>query len=471
MGQAPIVLTPDASDTHYLGAQMRMWRERRSGLSLAKLSTQINYHATYLGRAERGEQLPTSEVVLAYDRAVEAGGELVRIRKRIEDGFNVRNTAADEAKPGSHEAKPKPSLEGEPDVDRPWSGEEVSLPVLHEGKVIYVSVPRRAFLGMGSAAALTMGAASSAFAAPDGAPPPLISDAHPIQHLKDMRRLLIDMDNVMGPQSAVHKATEQVHIIEALLKAHTGRDQQELKQLRTQYAELCGWLHQDAGNFRAAQYWTDRALEWSYATGDPDLTVYVLARKSQLATDMGDAILAVDNGQAARSLARPDTKLPAIASVYAAHGLALQQDADGANRAYDQALGSLQQRDLDPSSHWGVWLDEAYIEVHRARSLSVVGKHHQAAAGFTKAISNLPSGFSRDRGVYLARAAMAYAGAGEPEQAASVGLEALSVGSHTQSARILTELDSLNDVLSPWRTVAGVGDFREALSYTRPHQQ
>ncbi|MFE9484631.1 DNA-binding protein [Streptomyces spororaveus] len=285
-----------------------------------------------------------------------------------------------------------------------------------------------------------------------------------------MRRLLIDMDNVMGPRSVLQKTTEQIHIIEALLKTRTGGDQRELKQLRTQYAEFCGWVHQDAGDFRAAQYWTDRALEWSYSSGDPDLTVYVLARKAQLAGDMGDPFLAVDNGEAALGMARRNTKLPAVAAVYAAHGFALQKDAEGTSRAYDQAL-ELLSTDLDPSSPWGVWLDEPYIEVHRARSLAALGHHEQAAAGFHTAISRLPSGYTRDRGVYLAREAAAYAGAGEPEQAARVGLQALGVGASTQSARILTELTVLDANLTQWRTVPGVGDFHQALMSTIPRQK
>ncbi|WHM41541.1 helix-turn-helix transcriptional regulator [Streptomyces sp. BPTC-684] len=451
---------------------MRAWRDKHPGLSLAKLSVRINYHASYLGRSERGKQLPTLDVVFAYDRAVGADGALVRLRKMIDEGIDIRSQAArDGAKTGAHEAKAPAALAGNPDTETPWSGEEISLPILQDGKVVFVSVPRRALFGISAAAALTAAVPTAAFASSDGAPPLLLPDTDPIQDLKTMRRLLIDMDNLMGPRAVLQKATEQIHVIEALLKTRSGADQRELKQLRTQYAEFCGWVHQDVGDYRAAQYWTDRALEWSYSSGDPDLTVYVLARKAQLAGDMGDPFLAVDNGEAALGMARPDTKLPAVAAVYAAHGFALRRDAAEMHRSYDQALNLLSTRDLDPLSPWGVWLDEPYIEVHRAHSLAALGQHQEAAAGFNRAIANLPSGYTRDRGVYLAREATAYAGAKEPEQAARVGLQALSVGASTQSARILTELAALDAKLASWQTVQGVKDFRDTLRSMIPHQK
>ncbi|WP_327359792.1 helix-turn-helix transcriptional regulator [Streptomyces sp. NBC_01304] len=466
MGQKPNVLTPYESSAHYLGARMREWRGE---LSLANLAARTNFHSTYLGRSERGQQLPSIEMVTAYDRAVGAGGVLVQLRQDIENGIDIRAyDAADGANSGLHGAKAPATLADKLDAQTPWTGEAISLPILHEGKVTFVSVPRRAFFGLSAAAALTAAVPSTALASTDGAPPLIVPDAHPIQHLRDMRRLLIDMDNVMGPRSVLQKTTEQIHVIQTLIKTRTGTDQRELKQLRTQYAEFLGWAHQDAGDFRAAQYWTDRALEWSYSSGDPDLTVYVLARKAQLAGDMGDPMLAIDNGEAARAMARPDTKLPAVAAVYSAHGFALQKNAAAAHRAYDEALELISSRDLDPASNWGVWLDAAYIEVHRARSLEALGQHQEAAAGFAKAISDLPSGYTRDRGVYLAREAVAYAGAGEPDRAAQIGIEALSVGASTQSARILTELAHLDTALTRWHTVTDVAQFHEVLRSTIP---
>ena len=72
-----------------------------------------------------------------------------------------------------------------------------------------------------------------------------------------------------------------------------------------------------------------------------------------------------------------------------------------------------------------------------AHSLGVLGGHAAAAAGFRAAIDRLRPGYHRDRGVYLARESVAYAGAGEPEHAAGLEMQALRIGTDTLSARIL----------------------------------
>ncbi|WP_164715979.1 helix-turn-helix transcriptional regulator [Streptomyces sp. WAC 06738] len=83
----------------------RVTVSRQAGRSLAKLAPQVQYDSTYLGRAERGEQLPTLHVVAAIDRAVGANGELVRLREDIDRGIDIRFAAdGDEAKTGPHEA-------------------------------------------------------------------------------------------------------------------------------------------------------------------------------------------------------------------------------------------------------------------------------------------------------------------------------------------------------------------------------
>jgi hypothetical protein len=102
-----------------------------------------------------------------------------------------------------------------------------------------------------------------------------------------------------------------------------GSDRQALLVMQAKYAEFAGWLHQDAREFRDAQYWLDRSFEWSCAGTDRELSTYVMARKSQLAGDMSDATSAVDLAGAAAGMARKQSRLKATAAVYGAHGYAL----------------------------------------------------------------------------------------------------------------------------------------------------
>ncbi|MCA1671368.1 MAG: hypothetical protein LC799_03920, partial [Actinobacteria bacterium] len=96
--------------------------------------------------------------------------------------------------------------------------------------------------------------------------------------------------------------------------------------------------------------------------------------------------------------------------------------------------------------------------------------YQRAAESFRIAIAQLPISYRRGRGVYLARATLALAGDRQVEHAATLGLNALAIGTETNSARILTELAQLNDALAPWNSTPVVADFRTAMRDTISHQ-
>ena len=99
------------------------------------------------------------------------------------------------------------------------------------------------------------------------------------------------------------------------------------------------------------------------------------------------------------------------------------------------------------------WLSTGYVEIQRARCLTTLGDHQQAAQLFRDAIGDIPRSLRRDRGVYIAREAMAHANANDPEQAADAGMRALAIPQITHSGRITTELRRLDTALRRWKTV------------------
>jgi tetratricopeptide (TPR) repeat protein len=295
------------------------------------------------------------------------------------------------------------------------------------------------------------------------------SNVSPFAHFSQMRQVLIDSDNLFGARRVIPTVQEQVSLMQHLRQTQRGIDQQALVRVQTQYAELCGWLWQDVGDHHAAQHWMNQALSWSHQARDVELTIFILARKSQLAGDMGDGAEALSVGEAAMAMAPSRSKLAAIAATYAAHGHALLGDAVSTERAYDKAHDLLAHSDPD-ASHWGPWLDDPYIAVQRARSLAVLGNHPAAAAGFRTAIAALPSGYRRDHGVYLAREALALAAQQEAERAAALGLQALAIGTETASGRTLNELVRLDARLARWGAVAEVARYRNAIRATIPQR-
>lgn len=341
-----------------------------------------------------------------------------------------------------------------------------------DGRIIWVSIPRRTFL-LGGVAAATAGVRERYGSARSNPRLTATSAAEPspIEHLERMRLTLVESDNLLGPRHVIPTVHEHVSVIRQLRSAAQGADRRALQRLQAWYGEFASWLYHDAGDFAAAREWIDRALTWSQSAGEPEMTAYIYARKSQLAGDMLDAPGAVDYAEAAYELASPRSKLKAAAAAYVAHGHALQGDGDGTLSMLDEAHATLADLDADTDSPWAVWMNGAYLEMERARCLAILGDHDRAAGMFRRAVDELPQGFHRDRGVYLAREALAHARAGHAEQAAQVGTTALSVAIETESGRIINELARLDGALAQWGRVSDVAEFRDYLTSTLPQQK
>ncbi len=331
-----------------------------------------------------------------------------------------------------------------------------------DGRIVLVTVPRRLFVGgMG---AMAFGTAL----APEVAP---ALDISPVEHFRKMRRALIDSDNLFGPAGVISATQEQIKIMRRLGEGWRGVDRRELLHVQAQFAELCSWFHEDSGDVHAAQYWLNRALEWSHMSRNHESIAFILARKSHLAGELAKPAEALDAAEAALDAADPGSRMAALALTFAGHGYALTRDKAGCERAYAQAQDLLQDADVNPESTRALnYFDSSYVAVHRARSLACLGEYQAATEIFQTAIAATAPGYRRDRGVYLAREASAHAGNEDAEQAATVGLQALAIGADTGSARIIRELSSLDDALTRWRSSPSVIEFRDALTSTLPRR-
>jgi tetratricopeptide (TPR) repeat protein len=416
------------------------------------LSGALGYpvEAYCLERWERGLAVPPADVCLAADHAAQGA---------------------------SGPALAHPPAAAGPAAPCPDDGDEIVLPCRAlDGRIIWVSIPRRTFLSGGLGAA-----ALAAIATTAGSGPPAASiarlrtaaaaEVNPVETLRELRRALIDADNLLGPGGVLPAVHAQIQVICQLRDASAGTDRQALLVMQAQYAEFAGWLHQDARDFPAAGFWLDRALDWSHAAADREMATYVMARKSQLAGDMRDPANAIDLADAATSMAGKRSRLRAVAATYGAHGYALAGQHTACLRAIDSAREIAGHPGGAAESPWATWLDGAYIDVQRGRCLSALGDHARAAAVFQRAIRDLPPSFRRDRGVYLAREALAHTGAREPEQAAAVGMQALAIAEATQSGRVIDELARVGTGLAPWVALPAVAGFQDALTSVLPTER
>ncbi|MEU9396920.1 helix-turn-helix transcriptional regulator [Streptomyces sp. NPDC048324] len=458
------------------GYALRELRQER-GLSLRDLAQKAFMSHSKLQKWENATRPPKDRTeVELVDSVLQAGGILVDLFERLDPAVSDRAGVSVSALRVS-DASVRLAMAGAQQAASDDEGTFVPTR-LRDGSVVFMALGRRAMLrgGVGIGAAAALGVGTPAVADSEviqGLKQPARSAAAysgtPIEHLRRARRLLIDNDNLLGPRHAIAAVREHIDVIKDLRRDAKGTDRQGLLELQTQYAEFASWLYQDLGDFDAAEFWLDRAFAWSHTVGDGDLTSYVMARKAQLAGERRDLTDVVDLAEAAQRMARPRSRLAAVARTYESYGHALRGEPSDSERAIDDVRNALDRVSTD-TTPWGVWLNEQYVDVHRAQGLEVLGKHAQAAKIFTDAIKALPEDYHRDRGVYLARAAVAHAGAGAPEEAAAVGLQALTVANDTGSGRIMRELARLDSSLLPWQRQPEVSEFRAAFDAVLAHE-
>ncbi|MGI5245464.1 helix-turn-helix domain-containing protein [Dactylosporangium sp. CA-139066] len=83
MGQQPKELAPHESGRHFLGAELRTWRERR-GLSAAQLAALVFTSSDLVLKVERAQRRATSDLIRPCDEQLNTGGALGRLLAFIE---------------------------------------------------------------------------------------------------------------------------------------------------------------------------------------------------------------------------------------------------------------------------------------------------------------------------------------------------------------------------------------------------
>ncbi|MEV6432481.1 hypothetical protein [Nocardia sp. NPDC051463] len=321
------------------------------------------------------------------------------------------------------------------------------------GEVVLVSLPRRSFIvgvgavGVGASAALSSRPLADAFAH---------SGIDHVKHFLDKRMGIIESDNIYGAAVTLPEVLSAIARMEALRRAKVA-DSKAMLRLLAIYAETAAWQYQDQRAFKDAQRWAEKALTWSHQLGDSYCIGLSLVRLSQLATDMADFEGGKEWADAAERTAPPGSLFVAAAVTFGAHALALGGDRSASARCYDTARTLVDRADTDPE--WGFFLDHSYINAYQAHSLAETGEYATATKQFAEATACLQAGYPRERGVYLARTAVAHLGAGEIEPAARLGLQALHIGTGTGSGRIMDKVITLAGMIDSASRQPGVDEF------------
>lgn len=192
---------------------------------------------------------------------------------------------------------------------------------------------------------------------------------------------------------------------------------------------------------------------------------WTLFRRGQHATASHNAREAIGLAQAA---GRKRDQLPmpmrtAIAQ-QAAQGYALDGDEKTSQRKLDEAHEwATTDTDGDARAGHGSFCTSSYIELQRAGCWLAFKQPKRAIRLYESTLPQLPVVYRRDRGTALGRLAAAYVEAREPEQAARVATEALSIAQSTGSTRTLNELTLVRAHLIADRNLPPVAEFFNEL--------
>jgi len=398
------------------GSELRR-RRLEAGLSLAGLAAQVHYSKSYLSKVETGQKPAGTVLARSCDAALSAGGELSAL---------ARST------------RPAPPLDPGDD------GEVWVVSLAADGAGEFRPMRRRDLLSLGAASFLGIGFSTRASTAAARDESALLA----FRAMFDESRRL---GQLASPGAVLPSAIMMTQALRGMASAAGGGGTRDgLLLLAGRCAEYAGWMSQEAGDDRAATWWTDRATELAATAGDGDLAAYTLIRQAEIALYRDDARRTIALARAAQQ--RPGTlpRVRGLAAQREAQGHALAGDYDACRRMLDRASNLL-------AADWSAALPHPLLgsstvpnldQVVTAWCLHDLGRPGDAAAILDRELPRIPASARRARARFGVRQALAHAEAGDVQRACTLTTELLDPVELVDSATIRLDLRRLAHTLA-----------------------
>jgi hypothetical protein len=233
--------------------------------------------------------------------------------------------------------------------------------------------------------------------------------------------------------------------------------------LAARFAEYTGWMAQEAGDDRAALWWTDRASEFAAEAGENDFVGYALVRRALVMLYRDDGVQTVELARRAQ-VDSLSPRVRGLAAQREAQGHALTGDFDSFRKCIDKARGHFS-RDIadtgtplvgpthlaDPPSMISGWC------------LHDLGRPRTAAEILDRETARLPAEATRSRARYGVRRALAHAAAGDIDHACAVTAELFDAVIAVESATIAIDMRRLARALARFRARPSVQEVYPRL--------
>lgn len=384
---------------HLFGAELRR-RRAIAGLSLAELARAVNYSKSHLSKIENSAKSPSTALARQCDRALGAGGALVRIA-------SPPPVAIDDSQP------------------LPAAGPDIDANFL-----AYRSLSR-----LGSAAELDLAAFESM--------------------LHEIRRL----GQTAGPAAVMALSAPASRVLASLALDAPRPSQAAGLRLAARFAEYTRWMAQERDDAAGALWWTRQAVALATAGGTRGMAGYALVRRAELALYREDSVAVLALARRAQEAASSNRVL-ALAIHREAQGHALASDEIACRRALDRADEFLRQPADNGSGGGcdgpgGEQLGSATMIDQTAFvtgwCLQDLGHSEEAAAILGAEFARIPAHAHRVRARYGARLALALAGQRDLPGVCSLAATVVDSARLVDSATVRCDLRLLVRSLARWR--------------------
>ncbi|MFI6773551.1 helix-turn-helix domain-containing protein [Nocardia sp. NPDC050412] len=320
-------------------------------------------------------------------------------------------------------------------------------------------------LGAGGLATLGVGdAAERARWLMSGAGRP---DAAAVAVIRNTLYSAMQLDDMLGSPAAQGLVIAQQQLVEAMLRDCPTGLRPDVLSLYSEWTGFAGCLAWDASEFQTASRLYTLARETAHEAEDPDLGAYMLCHLSQLALWQRRPRVAVDYAVAARAWVAQSTDRPlrAYVAIRAAEAAAMAGQRQACLTALDEA-----DRDIDglepchPSASRAYFVGGALLESYRGNCLTILREAAPAAEATRRALTLIPSNYTRDRAMSLLELERALIQLDDIDEAANVVGDAADLTAQNRSPRLICAIRDGRRDLSPWAGSRPVRDLDERLA-------
>ena len=293
-----------------------------------------------------------------------------------------------------------------------------------------------------------------------------------IEAIRELTFSYREMDNRLGggklrPAIVAYLDDHVSQLLTAgIYREETGR---QLAAACGELSQLAGWVAYDSDEHGVAQRYLTQALAYARHAGDNALAAEILAAQAHQALYLARPDEAIDLARAAQAAAvkHGSATLLTECLVMEAHGHAARDDAQACGAALAAAERTFDRATREDDPKWLAYFDEAYLAARMAQCFRDLGEAGHAAR-YARRSLDMDGRYIRGRAFNLSLLATAHVGQGEPEQACTVGRQALDLTVRLSSARSVRYIRDLVIRLRPRSDLAAVRDFTNEVRERLP---